>query len=284
MRNLGRFIIHALVLAGLVIAFSRPVFAIDIPQFPSCTSPSGSVKVSYSSGVHGIPGDAGQYVGSDVVYTVSNSQLVQCFCAATGAGIQTNWWKQDSLSQDQIDQLTKLGWIVIPDGSAWGLDPVSYLAQNSNFNCGGGGESGFSQAQAGPAPVCDSAKPGTPASVSVNRSGSTATLSWSTVPNASHYTIGYGLKTDDYIYGVSNTGNVTTYTIGSLDPSQSYYFALRAVNNCMPGDWATPSQATGGQVLGLASTGSLAPLLTLILLGLSAGVLAMLFRRPKQSA
>src|SRR3989344_2454633 len=114
-----------------------PVQATNVPAFPSCASPSGSVKVSYDSGIHGIPGDSGEYIGSDTVYTVSDTQLTQCFCAASGAGIQTNWWKLDSLSESQIDQLTNAGWIFIPDGSAWGLDPVPYLAQNTAFSCAG---------------------------------------------------------------------------------------------------------------------------------------------------
>ena len=243
-----------------------PVQAISAPNFPSCTNPSGTVKVSYSSGIHGIPGDQGQYVGSDIVYTISNSTLVQCFCAASGSGIQTNWWKQDSLTQDQIDQLVKLGWIFVPDGSTWGLDPVPYLAQNTNFNCGGGGNGGFSQPGPGPAPVCDSAKPGTPSLISVVRSGSTATLTWTAASQATHYTIAYGLAPNTYIYGVPNTGNVTSYTIGSLDPSRQYYFAIRAVNNCAPGDFATLG-ATGGQVLGLATTGNSVLIYSLVILG-----------------
>lgn len=247
------------------LAATSPVLAVDTPVFPTCANPSGNVKVSYQSGVHGIPGDQGQYIGSDIVYTVSDSTLVQCFCAVSGSGIQTNWWKQNSLSQGQIDQLQKLGWIFIPDGSAWGLEPVSYLAQNSNFNCRAGGN-GFSQPGPGPAPVCDSAKPSTPILVSVVRSGSTAALTWTAVSNATHYTIAYGLLPSAYIYGVPNTGNVTSYTVGSLDPSRQYYFAVRAVNNCMPGDFATLG-ATGGQVLGLATTGNSALIYSLVALG-----------------
>ncbi len=122
----------------LLLAFSAaPARAIDIPNFPSCTSPTGSDKVSYDSGIHGIVGESGEYVGSDIVYTVSATQLTQCFCAASKSGVQTNWWKQDSLSQEQIGSLTSQGWILIPDGSAWGLDPIPYLAKNSNFSCGG---------------------------------------------------------------------------------------------------------------------------------------------------
>ncbi|TSC88177.1 MAG: Uncharacterized protein G01um101416_200 [Microgenomates group bacterium Gr01-1014_16] len=110
-----------------------------------CTSPSGSVKVSYDSGIHGVPGDLGEYIGSDIVYTVSDTTLVQCFCAVSGSGIQTNWWRDNSLSQSQIDQLVSDGWIYIPDGSAWGLDSVPYLAKNSSYNCDGPAAAGGGQ-------------------------------------------------------------------------------------------------------------------------------------------
>lgn len=276
----------------LLLALSAvPVRAIDVPNFPSCTSPTGSVKVSYDSGVHGIPGDSGEYVGSDIVYTVSDSTLVQCFCAVSGSGIQTNWWKVDSLEQSQVDQLTSAGWIYIPDGSAWGLDPVPYLSKNSNFSCGGAptptptSPPSFTQPGPGPAPVCDSGKPGTPSLVSVVRDGTTAKLTWTTVSQASHYTIGYGTKPNDYTYGVPNTGNVTTFTVGSLDPDTLYYFAVRAVNNCMPGDWSTtPTGIGGGEVLGLAATGNSTLLYTMLALGGVSLILAFLSRRRNQRA
>lgn len=48
------------------------------------------------------------------------------------------------MSQNEISNHIKEGWIYIPDGSAWGLDNAPYLASNSFFICGalgrGGGE------------------------------------------------------------------------------------------------------------------------------------------------
>lgn len=272
--------LRLLLASALFFAFSAaPVLATDIPDFPSCTSPSGTVKVSYDSGVHGIPGDSGEYIGSDIVYTVSDTTLIQCFCAVSGSGIQTNWWKDGSISESQTAQLLSVGWIYIPDGSAWGLDPVPYLAKNSNFNCGGGGGG---QPGAGPAPVCDSGQPGTPILLSVDRSGSTAKLSWTAASQATHYTIGYGIQPDNYIYGVPNTGSVTTFTVGSLDPGTQYYFAVRAVNNCLPGDWSTAPAVGGGQVLGLATTGNSTLLYTMLALGGLSLVLTILSHRRNQ--
>jgi len=268
-----------------------PVQATDVPAFPSCTSPTGSVKVSYDSGVHGIPGDSGEYIGSDTVYTVSDTQLTQCFCAASGAGIQTNWWKVDSLDQSQINELTNDNWVYIPDGSAWGLGPVPYLAQNTAFSCAGGPTAtptptntpSGGQPGAGPTPVCDSGKPGTPSLVSFVRNGTTAKLTWTAASQATHYTIAYG--TGDFPYGVPNTGNVTSFTIGSLDPGTQYQFKVRAVNNCMPGDWSgVPTGIGGGEVLGLAATGNSTLLYTLLALGGVSLILAFLSRRRNQRA
>lgn len=238
--------------------FVPRALAINIPDFPSCVSPTGTLKISYDTGVHGIVGNPNAMSGSDRVYLVGDSNLVQCFCATDGSGIQTNWWKQSSLTQDQIDQLQKDGWTFIPDGSAWGLENTAYLAKNANFSClpqnhndnnGGGNPPG--------APVCDSAKPAAPQLLSVLRNGTTATVSWTAVATADHYSIVYGTTPGNYVYGVSNTGNVTSYTIGSLDPNATYYFSVRAINNCMPSD---PSDNPGGQVLGastFAGTGNI---------------------------
>ncbi len=276
-----------LISAGLLTA--SPAKAIEAPNFPSCTSPTGSVKVSYESGVHGIPGDSGEYIGSDVVYTVSDTQLTQCFCAATGAGIQTNWWRDGSLSADQISYLKNLGWIYIADGSAWGLDAVPYMAHNTRYNCGGGEPTvtptptptpvttGAPQPCNGcggapSAPVCTAAKPGTTSITSIVRSGTTAQLTWTAADKATHYVISYGTDPGNLIYGVPNTGNVTSFIVAALTPGVRYHFVVRAVNDCMPGD---PS--TYGQVLGastgfggavLAATGNWFEILTLAIGGL----------------
>jgi len=86
-------------------------------------------------------------------------------------------------------------------------------------------------------------------------------LAWTAVSPVTHYSISYGLSSGNYIYGVSNTGNVTSFTVGGLDSGAGYCFAVRAVHDCAPSGLSNEI-CTGevlGQVLGvttLADTGS----------------------------
>lgn len=116
-----------------------PVIALTTPpEFPSCVNPQGSIEANYSSGIHGIPGKTESFSGSDTVYKINSKTIVQCFCPdKAGSGIQTNWWKIPSLTGGEIENYKTQGWIFIPDGSAWGLDPATYLAKNSDYSCGG---------------------------------------------------------------------------------------------------------------------------------------------------
>ncbi len=280
-----------LVLIALVFSFTfgaAPARAISdglVPDFPSCTSPTGTLKVSYSDGIHGIVGNSGTFTGSDAVYIVGDSNLTQCFCAADGSGIQTNWWKIGSLSQDQFNTLQSQGWIYIPTGLPWGLEDAPYFAQNTNYSCGGssggGGSPGLSPAGA---PVCNSAVPAAPVITSIVRNGSSATLTWTQVNLADHYLISYGLSPGNWLYGVPNTGNVTSFTINGLDPNTQYYFAVRAVNNCMPSAESTSGQVLGastGEVLGLANTGNTAEIVAFLSLGFAALILSRLVKKSR---
>lgn len=140
-------IILSLVLVSAINA--SPVHAVEIPNFPACTNPRGTLIASYDSGTHGVVGGV-SYSGSDRVYKLDNSNVVQCLCTTDGKGIQTNWWKASSLDEIQINTLKSEGWTYIPTGSVWGLDQDAYLAKNSDYSCtsnggiGGGGSSSSS--------------------------------------------------------------------------------------------------------------------------------------------
>jgi hypothetical protein len=126
--------------------FSVPssVFAVTTPSFPACANPQGTTKASYSEGAHGIVGSGTTYTGRDEVYTLTDDTLTQCFCPADGFGIQTNWWKASSLSENDINVLKSEGWIYIPTGALWGLSDAPYVAKNSNYSCLPGGTGGGS--------------------------------------------------------------------------------------------------------------------------------------------
>jgi len=115
----------------------NPVLAVVAPNFPSCNNPSGTIKAQYDSGTHGIAGDMGTYTGKDTVYQLDNDNLIQCFCAVDGKGIQTNWWKDGSIDPEQKQILINDGWNYIPNGALWGLKEEGYYAKNANYNCGG---------------------------------------------------------------------------------------------------------------------------------------------------
>ncbi len=57
------------------------------------------------------------------------------------------------------------------------------------------------------------------------------TLSWQPVPGVSNYHVVYGKKFGKYEYGALNLGNVTAFTVGALNPGETYYFSIIPDNN-----------------------------------------------------
>lgn len=133
MKSLASF---SLVVITFYLGLVRTSFAYQVPQFTSCLNPSGSVKANYETGTHGIPGRTASYEGKDTVYNLSGNELTQCFCASSGTGIQTNWWKVSSLTEAEVNGLKSQGWVYIPNGALWGLEEAPYLAFNSDYACG----------------------------------------------------------------------------------------------------------------------------------------------------
>lgn len=88
--------------------------------------------------------------------------------------------------------------------------------------------------------------------------GNEVRLNWLKVDNADRYTVAYGVSSGNYIWGWPDAGNVDHFTVGNLNSGVRYYFAVRGVNDCMPGPWsqewsyvAGGGNATGGSyVLG----------------------------------
>lgn len=71
-------------------------------------------------------------------------------------------------------------------------------------------------------------------------------LNWLKAARANKYTIGFGTSPSNYIYGAANIADTNNYTVGHLNPGTRYYFAVRGVNECMPGDWSREWSAVVG--------------------------------------
>ncbi len=106
------------------------------PDFPVCSvlSEQGD-KAHFESGLHQIPG-GGLLEGSDDVYSLGSGNYYQCFCPPEGAeGIQTNWWRIDQLTQEEIQNFINSGWLFVGNGLVWDLEDADYLARNSASSC-----------------------------------------------------------------------------------------------------------------------------------------------------
>ena len=139
-----KFLTIAILYISTLLVSASPSYAATVPSFPTCANPSGTMRVSYDTGIHGVAGDPANYSGKDTVYNVSENTIMQCLCPTNGGGIQTNWLKASGYTQDEIAVLKSQGWIYVADGSAWGLDLVAYLAQNISFSCPGQSSGGSS--------------------------------------------------------------------------------------------------------------------------------------------
>ncbi len=98
-------------------------------------------------------------------------------------------------------------------------------------------------------PKCTVAKPSTPELFQISTTGTTAKLYYTPkLGPGNKIAIAYGYKPGENRFGIefpsSNTLGIQTYSINYLTPNTTYYFRLRAGNDCMPGEWGTELKAT----------------------------------------
>jgi len=144
------------------------------------------------------------------------------------------------------------------------VTPTPTPTQTPSDNNGGGNSGGGSNNPAS----CGDQKPNQPYNLLVvaGPGGGQATLTWGPPSGpVTDYSITYSDDPNTQKWGVVSTGNATTYTISGLSVNK-YYFWVRAVNGCMPGDPIGPATvggtggpevlgaSTGPQVLGLSTT------------------------------
>ncbi len=93
------------------------------------------------------------------------------------------------------------------------------------------------------APICGDTKPqSAPKLLSATASGrNQVTLTWSkALDPATYYLVAYGTKSGTLEYGNPNVGgkDTTSYVVKGLGNGKTYYFKVRAGNNCMPGEFS----------------------------------------------
>ncbi len=293
---MGALVIGLVVLLNLSLATSVRA-DIGAPYFDDCAREHKNGYWSYPYGNYSAPGLGYSLNAKNDVYLTVRSSYYQCLCTAgINASVQTNWWKlNDDVEEDTIQSYVNQGW-VRASGVDWNMPAGNYLVKNMTYTCGNSGPTPTGQITptlvpspgvtvtpttsptvvpavdngnsgsviGGPvdhsAPVCNDPVLKAPTLISVVKSGSDSVdLAWTSVNEADDYMISYGVESGNYIYGVPSTGKTTSYRIGALDLNKHYYFQVRAIRGCMPGDPSNElsypqSLAIGGQVLGLAAT------------------------------
>ncbi|MDD3003073.1 MAG: fibronectin type III domain-containing protein [Candidatus Shapirobacteria bacterium] len=109
--------------------------------------------------------------------------------------------------------------------------------------CGSTTISSTTSASAGwAAPACSATKPGSAPIITNTVNGSNSvTLTWSKAKDPlTKYLVAYGTSPGSIEFGNPNVGNAdtTSYTIKGLSGGTRYYFKVKAINGCMPGDWS----------------------------------------------
>lgn len=131
----------------------------------------------------------------------------------------------------------------VPQQTFPDIGAYEYVPGSSNSNSSNSGSSNST-------PTCTSAMPqNAPQLFQINTTNKNATLFFApSGNNTTSYAISYGYNNSANQFGVefdsSNTSAAISYTINELQPNQTYYFQVRGINNCMPGNWSNTLKAT----------------------------------------
>lgn len=111
------------------------------------------------------------------------------------------------------------------------------------------------------APTCGNEKPDQPVLFEPNHAllsratgAGEVRLNWLKAARANKYTVGFGLSSGNYIYGANDIADTDNFTVRSLTPGTRYYFAVKGVNECKPGDWSREWSAVVGGGGGTSTT------------------------------
>jgi len=117
------------------------------------------------------------------------------------------------------------------------LDVITGPSNNSNLS------------QSVNTPICDKKKPtAMPRLISAISGDESVTLVWEKYldENFDHFVIAYGTNPGKYDFGVPYVSdkNSTVYLISELNNDQKYYFVIKAVNDCAPGEFSNELSTT----------------------------------------
>jgi len=109
------------------------------------------------------------------------------------------------------------------------------------------------------APICNAGKPGSaPIIISATRGTNSVTLKWSKGDTPlTKYLVAYGTKSGSIQFGNPDVGGMdtTSYTIQGLSGGTRYYFRIKAINECMPGDFSNEvSSIPNGKIVSSSTT------------------------------
>lgn len=125
---------------------------------------------------------------------------------------------------------------------------------------GGGQPGGGGQGGPGGGPSCTDPAPNAPTLLSANKlGGGKVELKWTSVSPVTHYGLAYGPSSKNFLYGQTNIGNTTSYTVEGLEAGKNYCFVVNAVNNCASSPFSNEvctGEVLGAAVLGLSATSS----------------------------
>ena len=71
-------------------------------------------------------------------------------------------------------------------------------------------------------------------------------LNWLKTSRANKYSVAFGMKPGNYIYGAADVGDTNHFVVRFLTPGKKYYFVVRGINDCMPGEWSREWSAIVG--------------------------------------
>lgn len=174
--------------------------------------------------------------------TVASNYDVTTLFIATWTG--TEW---SPLSDCSVNTTTREVSCSTTHFSTFGLfgteqTPTPTPSPSSNNSSSGSSSSGSSNSSSPSGPCTEQAPTQAPYLYEIRRMGAGAELYFTPVQPMTQYTVEYGNKANEFLYGFSwdatQTGGAVKVNVNHLDPQKFYTFRVRGSNRCAPGRWS----------------------------------------------